>query len=785
MSDSDVHPPDNEKLSLGLVGTLKDKPNDEDIRYASTEEEILKYKGASLTERSEILTWYLFEWANSPMFNVLIALVFPLFLSGLATHYGCDHLSDNGCDYEYNLIASDESLVVYIGGWAVGPPSFTFTIIAISGVLQLVSYISVGALADYGNYQYYLFRITAWTSSLMTIAYVFLTRPHDYLFAGFWVAIQLVFTGLTIIFYNAYLPHMVENHWFVRRAIRNEKHCNEIVGIKQQLTDDISQYSYAIGYVGALIMTVVAVLVFIFMSQTSYVQFNGFGLTASDNIDIQSFDEQWLKPVHRIDMSFDDKYLTKIQLFYHDIKIDGVIYGDDTVETTHSFEITDEYITKIEFWYNDDDDSINSLRFTTKNGGISEIYGSASLSNDAAASEIMSADGDDFIFAGYKVYLDIGETTRITGMDTIMLNEETGQFASTWPSRVVCLLVFLWWNIFQFLSFRYMKRRDGPPLPEDNNNPWLFSVRIFSRTLKQATLYPNLFRYLICWFLFSDGLSTMATTAVLFSSTELNFTASENSFLLLEIMILAAVGGVLFLWIQRKLAWNPKQMLLLHLCFYIAMPLYISIGLIPNIPFGLVVKGEMFFFCFVYGINFGSTYSYARSVFANMVPRGKEAEMFALFEITDKGSSWIGPLLTAIIANTLPIRWALIYVAAFFIIPMPILVYGVDLEEGMKQAGRWEDPEENDGTADVGDKHANTDANKQTQMAHLEEQVQLAVAIDDVGDKHANTDANKQTQMAHLEEQVQLAVAIDDVGSDEDYLVAAANPQYTSNDDSI
>merc|ERR1719245_1951293 len=68
--------------------------------------------------------------------------------------------------------------------------------------------------------------------------------------------------------------------------------------------------------------------------------------------------------------------------------------------------------------------------------------------------------------------------------------------------------------------------------------------------------------------------------------------------------------------------------------------------------------------------------------------------MFALYEITDKGSSWIGPLMVAFIANSLSIRWGMIYVALFFLIPLPILIYGVSLKDGMKQAGRWKEEEE-------------------------------------------------------------------------------------------
>ena len=430
-------------------------------------------------------------------------------------------------------------------------------------------------------------------------------------------------------------------------------------------------------------MVIVTVAVLLFMSDTQYEQYEGYGLTGGSNVN--SFDEQWLKKVTQIEMSFNNDSLSRIQLFYLDMDIDGGIYGDDTVSVTDTFSITDgKYISKIDFWYNDDD-AINALRFTTTNGHLSIIYGS----NTTTEYSTMQGSDGNFVFAGYKVYVS-DDDKSVVGMGTIMLNEETGQFPSTLPERVVAILVFVWWNIFQFIVFRYMKRRDGPPLPADNNNPWTFSIKTFYRTIKQAKTYPHLFRYLICWFLFSDGLSTTATAAVLFATTELGFSSAGSAILLLITMVMAAIGGVFFLCVQRKTGWDPKQMLLLHLCFFICMLSYSVLGLIGSSPVGLVNAWEMYVFCLFYGINWGSTYSYARSVFVQMLPRGKEAEMFALFEITDKGSSWIGPLTVAVISNTFTIRWGMIYVILFFVIPMPILIYAVDLEKGTKEAGRYD-----------------------------------------------------------------------------------------------
>ena len=65
---------------------------------------------------------------------------------------------------------------------------------------------------------------------------------------------------------------------------------------------------------------------------------------------------------------------------------------------------------------------------------------------------------------------------------------------------------------------------------------------------------------------------------------------------------------------------------------------------------------------FLFGIVIGSVQSYARSVYAQMIPIGKETEYFSLYQITDKGSSWIGPAVVAIMSNYVSIRWGLLYV---------------------------------------------------------------------------------------------------------------------------
>ena len=129
-------------------------------------------------------------------------------------------------------------------------------------------------------------------------------------------------------------------------------------------------------------------------------------------------------------------------------------------------------------------------------------------------------------------------------------------------------------------------------------------------------------------------------------------------------------------------------MLLIHLIAYIFVAMYGLFGLIPNIPFGLVNKWEIFLIGAMFGIVSGSVQSYSRSVYSQLIPVGRESEFFSLQQITDKGSSWLGPAILAVTSNYVSIRYGLIYVVTFLAIPIPIIYYFLDVEKGRKQAAR-------------------------------------------------------------------------------------------------
>jgi len=78
----------------------------------------------------------------------------------------------------------------------------------------------------------------------------------------------------------------------------------------------------------------------------------------------------------------------------------------------------------------------------------------------------------------------------------------------------------------------------------------------------------------------------------------------------------------------------------------------------------------------------GGSQALSRSLFAQMVPKGKEAEYFSIYEISDKGTSWLGPMFYG-----LALQWTGSYQAAilslivFFAAGLAILSR-VDVKKG-------------------------------------------------------------------------------------------------------
>lgn len=84
----------------------------------------------------------------------------------------------------------------------------------------------------------------------------------------------------------------------------------------------------------------------------------------------------------------------------------------------------------------------------------------------------------------------------------------------------------------------------------------------------------------------------------------------------------------------------------------------------------------------MYGFVLGGLSSYCRSLFGELIPPGSEAAFYALYAITDKGSSVFGPAIVgAIIDRYGEIRLAFVFLTILIFIPLPLMLL-VDVDRG-------------------------------------------------------------------------------------------------------
>jgi UMF1 family MFS transporter len=146
---------------------------------------------------------------------------------------------------------------------------------------------------------------------------------------------------------------------------------------------------------------------------------------------------------------------------------------------------------------------------------------------------------------------------------------------------------------------------------------------------------------------------------VLFAVNEIGVAPVYLVVLLVETQTCSLIGVILFQrfskWLQNGCGYSPSRasivVIATNLMFIGILPVYAIIGINDSISWGLKSTGEIFIFGGIYGFMIGAVQSFSRSFFASLVPPGFECTFFGLYEVTDKGSSWMAPLIASAVMD--------------------------------------------------------------------------------------------------------------------------------------
>ena len=235
----------------------------------------------------------------------------------------------------------------------------------------------------------------------------------------------------------------------------------------------------------------------------------------------------------------------------------------------------------------------------------------------------------------------------------------------------------LWWAVFTLIPLATLRRRQ--PIKSLPQAETYVSVgfRQLCKTLGKARAYPQTLLFLVAYLIYNDGIQTVITLASQFGQEELGLPVSTLTAVILMVQFVAFLGSILFNYISK--AVGSKRAIMISLVIWTGALIYAYGFLRTSLHF--------FILSAVIAIVLGGSQALSRSAFSLMIPKGQEAEYFSLYEVSDKGTSWMGPLLFGLALQlTGSYRIALLSLVVFFILGLALLTR-VNIRKAAIEAG--------------------------------------------------------------------------------------------------
>ena len=249
--------------------------------------------------------------------------------------------------------------------------------------------------------------------------------------------------------------------------------------------------------------------------------------------------------------------------------------------------------------------------------------------------------------------------------------------------RLSFLSAGLWWGAFALISFATLKTRAAEKSLPPGKSYLTIGFSELGRTFRELARLRYTLKYLIAYLFFNDGIQTVISMASVFMAQEL-FTSkglkTDQSFLLLIFLMVqfVAIFGALFF---ERLAYaiNTKNAIMVSLVLWAAVVIY-GYGFLHT-------TGQAWLMAAVIAIVLGGSQALSRSLFSRMIPAGREASFFGIYEVSERGTSWMGPLVFgAVVAATNSYRQALLSLIIFFVVGA-IVLYLTDTDRAIHEAG--------------------------------------------------------------------------------------------------
>jgi MFS transporter, UMF1 family len=195
-------------------------------------------------------------------------------------------------------------------------------------------------------------------------------------------------------------------------------------------------------------------------------------------------------------------------------------------------------------------------------------------------------------------------------------------------------------------------------------------------TIADIRRYPQTMTFLVAYLLYNDAIQAVLALAAQFGNDELKIPVSKLTLAILMVQFVGFFGAIGFQWLAS--AMDAKRAILVSLVIWTATLIYLYAAVKTTTDFFIASA--------IAAIVMGGSQALSRSLFAQLIPPGKEAEYYSIYEVSDKGTSWLSPLVFGLALQvTHSYRAAILSLIVFFIVGLAVLLR-VDVKRGEAEA---------------------------------------------------------------------------------------------------
>lgn len=243
-------------------------------------------------------------------------------------------------------------------------------------------------------------------------------------------------------------------------------------------------------------------------------------------------------------------------------------------------------------------------------------------------------------------------------------------------AKMIPLIVGVYYAVAVIPTFLFLRDRSVKRSLPPGENYLTVGFRQLMTTLKQVRRYRELFKLLIAFLIYNDGIVTVITFASIYAVQTIGFTPDEIVVMFIIMNVIALGGALSFGWIADRI--GQKRTIMISLSIWIGSVV---------LAYFAHSKTSFYVVAALAGIGMGSCQSVTRSLVAVFTPKQNAAQFAGFLGFAGKAVAFVGPLTFGTIsASTGSQRLAILAVGTFFIVGMILLSF-VNEQRG-KEASR-------------------------------------------------------------------------------------------------